>query len=123
MKRIVLGILILGLFLSMGCASVLKGTSQDVTFDSSPQGAEVYVDGGNMGKTPLTLTLKKNAYDNIMVKKEGFETQNIPLEKSFDGVAIINIFWDLSTTDLITGALYEYKPNQYFFEMKKDEAK
>ncbi|MFV2081569.1 MAG: PEGA domain-containing protein [bacterium] len=120
MKRIVLGISVLALFLSMGCATVMKGTSQDVTIDSNPQGAQVFVDGGIMGETPLTLNLKKNAYDNIMVKKEGFKTQNIPLEKSFDGVAILNIFWDLSTTDLITGAIYEYKPNQYFFELKED---
>jgi hypothetical protein len=109
----------MAVFLMAGCASVLKGTQQDVKFDSNPEGAQVFIDGDLMGETPLTLNLKKNKYDNIMVKREGYETQNIPLEKKFDGVAIFNIFWDLSTTDLLTGAIYEYKPNEYYFELKE----
>ena len=119
MKRILIGMSVLTLMLSMDCASVLKGTQQEVTFNSNPEEAQVFVDGALMGETPLTLKLKKNAYDNIMVKKEGYATQNLPLEKKFDGIAIINVFWDLSTTDLITGAIYEYKPDQYHFELKE----
>ncbi len=122
MKRTVLGISVLALFLSMGCATVMKGGSQDIIIDSSPQGAQVFVDGGIMGKTPLTLNLKKNTYDNIMVKKEGYKTQNVPLEKSFDGVAVLNIFWDLSRTDLIAGSIYEYEPNKYFFELEEGKS-
>ena len=32
-------------------------------------------------------------------------------------VAILNIFWDLSTTDILTGNVVEYKPNNYYFTL------
>ena len=46
----------------------------------------------------------------------------MPLDKKYDGIALINIFWDLSTTDLITGAAFEYVPSTYHFQLKKEEA-
>lgn len=111
---------LLTLFVTMSSfASIIKGTSQTITFNSEPSGAKVYLDGQMFGETPLTLKLKKNKYDSIMVKKEGYVTQTAFLNKDYDGVALINIFWDLSTTDLITGAAFEYNPNQFFFDLEK----
>ncbi|EPZ49793.1 PEGA domain protein [Bacteriovorax sp. BAL6_X] len=107
------------LFVLTSCATVLKGTDQSITFTSSPEGAVVLIDGVERGVTPLTVKLKKNQFDTIMIKKKGYKTVSRPLEKSFDGVAIINVFWDLSTTDAVTGAIYEYSPNSYHFELRK----
>jgi uncharacterized protein YceK len=107
--------------LSTGCCTVIKKAEQTVTFDSVPDGAQVLIDGRPMGTTPLSVSLKKNAYDTVMIKKSGYVTQTKPLEKKYDGFALLNIFWDFSTTDLITGAAYEYQPNQYYFELKKQE--
>lgn len=106
-----------------GCATVFKGNDQAVNFQSEPAGAEVYIDGKLMGMTPVTLKLRKNAYDSIMIKKDGYQTQTGVLEKKYDGVALINIFWDLSTTDMISGAAFEYVPNSYMFSLKKAEPK
>jgi hypothetical protein len=107
--------------LLQGCASVIKGQSQTVTFDSTPTGAEVILDGNSMGKTPVTLKLKKNKYETIMIKLKGYKTVTRPLDKSYDAVALLNIFWDLSTTDLISGAAYEYEPNSYNFTLEAEE--
>ena len=102
-----------------GCASINKGTDQTVTITSEPSNSSVLIDGQNRGKTPLTIKLKKNAHDTIMIKKKGYRSQNRPLEKKYDGLALVNIFWDSSTTDLITGAAFEYVPNSYHFELEK----
>jgi len=118
-KNINTVILAFTLIVLSGCATVIKGTSQTVTFTSSPSKAEIFLDGMSQGKTPLTLSLKKNKYSSIMVKKAGYDTINRPIEKNFDPVAIINVFWDLSTTDLITGAIYEYEPNSYNFNLER----
>ena len=84
----------------------MKGTDQLLTFTSEPDGAEVLVDGRVLGVTPLSIKLKKSKYSSVMVKKAGYKTQTMPIEKKFDSTAILSIFWDLSTTDILTGAVY-----------------
>lgn len=121
--RIVFCVFLMFAFLFMtGFASIFKGTKQTLTFNSEPDGAQVIIDGKPLGVTPLSISLKKNKFDVVMIQKEGYRTQTMPLDKKFDGIAIFNILWDLSTTDLITGAIYEYSPNQYHFVLKKKDA-
>lgn len=115
MKKIML---ISSLLFMTSCASIFKGTEQAVTFTSEPSGAEVMVDGQSLGVTPLTVKLKKNKFDTIMVKLNGYKTMTKPFDKSYDGIALLNIFWDSSTTDLITGAAYEYSPNSHYFKLE-----
>lgn len=108
------------LLLLTGCASVFKGTDQVLTITSDPDGATVRIDGKPVGVTPLSTKVKKNSADSIMIEKDGFRTETMPLEKKFDGVTLLSIFWDLGTTDFVTGAAYEYQPSTYHFKMKKD---
>ena len=116
MKKLI-GLILLSLLTS--CAAILKGTSQTVTFTSEPSGAEVFIDGQSRGVTPLSVKLKKNKYDTVMIKKKGYSPVVRPIEKSYDGIALLNIFWDLSTTDMITGAAYEYEPNSYYVTLEE----
>ncbi len=44
-KRIIIIILILFLFVYTGCATIFKGSTEDVTVLSKPFKAKVYVDG------------------------------------------------------------------------------
>ncbi|MFM2408067.1 MAG: hypothetical protein RL358_809 [Pseudomonadota bacterium] len=118
-KLVLLSLVVLSL---TGCASVLKGTDQVLTFTSDQDGAQVLLDGVSVGVTPLSMKVKKNSKSTVMVKKDGFRTQTMPLDKKYDGVALLNIFWDFSTTDLITGAAYEYEPNTYYFKLLKEDA-
>ena len=101
--------------LSTGCASIIKGTDQVLTINSEPDGALVSIDGISVGVTPLATKVKKNSASVITIKKDGYKVQTMPLDKKYDGIALINIFWDLSTTDLITGAAFEYVPSTYHF--------
>ena len=121
MIRSITGLILLS-FIFTGCAGIIKGTDQTVTFTSEPTAANVIIDGQNRGKTPLSLKLKKSAYSTIMIKRKGFRTISRPLEKRYDGTALLNIFWDLSITDMITGAAYEYEPNSYHFELEKESS-
>jgi len=104
-------------------ATVIKGSHQPITFESDPVGASVYVDGQLFGKTPLTVNLKKNKYSTIMVRKDGYSTQTLPLTKSFDAVALLDVLWDYSTTDMISGAAFEYEPNKFFFKLDEESDK
>lgn len=118
MKRIFT--VLLTSILITSCAGVFKGTEQTLTFTSEPSGAEVMLDGQSLGVTPLSVKVKKNKYDTVMLKLAGYKTVTRPLEKSYDAVALVNVFWDSSTTDLITGAAYEYSPNTYYFKLETE---
>ena len=111
--------LVTGVLLS-SCAGIIKGTDQAVTFTSEPSGAEVIIDGMSMGTTPFSAKLKKNKFSTVMIKLNGYRTVSRPIEKSYDATAILNVFWDSSTTDMITGAAYEYSPNTYYFKLENE---
>lgn len=111
MKKIVFGV-ICAMFLS-GCATIISGTKQTIVFSSQPEGAQVLVDGISVGVTPLTIELKKNKHSVVEFRKDGYATQNLPMGKSFDGVTLLSVFWDLGTTDILSGAAWEYSPNRF----------
>lgn len=102
-----------------GCASVLKGSRQSVSIESNPQNAQVFVDGTRMGTTPLNIKLKRNKHSAIKIVKQGYEPQQQALQKEYDMITLLNVFWDYSTTDLITGNAYKYAPDAYFFQLEK----
>lgn len=61
-----------------GCASILSGTTQTVSFDSNPPGANCQLvrDGKIIGTvtTPGGLTVKKTKYDiTVTCKKAGYQ--------------------------------------------------
>lgn len=106
--------------MAFGSASVFKGTTQDMSFRSSPEGAKVYIDGQLKGTTPVTLKLAKNAYNSVSIEKEGYKRETMALTKSFDGAMFaLDIIWDLGTTDFISGAIYEYDQDSYHIELEK----
>lgn len=120
LKKIIPSALVLSSF-AFASATIISGQNQSVTFNSKPEGATVLVDGVYTCTTPCTISLPKSSKDKtVTFKKDGFQTVNLPVTHQYDGVALLNIFWDISTTDMITGAAWKYEPNNYFVEMKKD---
>jgi len=120
MKRIIIRLSIISaLIFCTSCATVISGTKQSITFESSPSGAAVYLDGERVGVTPFTDKLKKNKYSSFRVELDGYETVSRTLGKDVDLVALLSIFWDLGTTDLATGSAWKYDRNSYYIELQK----
>lgn len=118
-QKVLLGLLVAS-SMAFGSATIVSGSNQNVTFNSNPEGATVLIDGVASCTTPCTVSLPKaHAQKMVSFKKEGFETFSMPMGTSYNGVALLNILWDFSTTDLITGAAWNYSPNNYFSELKK----
>ena len=112
------------LFLSSSCATIMTGKTQEVTFDSEPQGAEVAVNGRVIGKTPTTIQLDKKKDQTVSFKLEGYKTQTRTLETKLNAWFMGNIVlggFIGSTTDGITGGMHEYSPNQYYITLSKDK--
>ncbi|ETX11366.1 hypothetical protein MUS1_11270 [Marinomonas ushuaiensis DSM 15871] len=121
MKKIIIATFVFTTLILTGCATVISGTSQTLTFNSDVEDVDVYVDGALIGRTPVSASFKKNKAQTVMFRKEGYKAVTREITKSFDKVALLSIFWDYSTTDLITGAVYEYAPNAIYVEMPKKE--
>ena len=62
-----------------GCSSIIEGTSQEVTVNTNPAGADCSLERqgisiAHVNPTPGSTTIKKTKYDIMIVcKKDGFE--------------------------------------------------
>src|SRR5678815_3859157 len=114
-------LMLAALLLVTGCATLFSGGPQAVTFTSNPPGAQVLIDGVPIGATPMTGMLDRTTFGThyTTLRYPGFEPQRFLLEKSLNGVAILNLssgcFW---LTDALTGAMIEYSPNAYHLELR-----
>jgi len=121
MKKILLtGAIVASIF--SGCATITQDNTQGVTFASVPSGAKIYIDGQVKGVTPVTIQLDKGDAEKVKFEKEGYSSVEKELETSVDGWFFGNIiFGGLlgSSTDAVTGNMYEYTPNTYTIELKK----
>ena len=113
--RFRLSLLVLAM-VSSGCATILDGSNQPVNIDSSPHGARIYVNGIEVGTTPLSMQMKRSKSTMILAKKNGYEDQQLALQTKVN-----NTFWGNiltggpigSTTDYASDAMVEYSPNMY----------
>ncbi len=116
---------ILCMFLS-GCATLFAPNSDKVTIKTDPAGADVYEGANFLGKTPLTYSFKREVFDRkvLVIKKEGYATQELLLNKTLEKTAIWN-FAFLCTgptswgIDALSGNMTKYSPDSYFIDLAK----
>lgn len=115
--------IILGAGILGGCASIIDGSHQEVSFNSNPDGATVNIDGRIIGKTPTTVSLKKKAGQSLIFSKDGYKPLTMQLETRMDswfwGNIVLGGFIG-STTDGISGAINEYSPSQYMVTLQQE---
>jgi hypothetical protein len=111
----------LSIALMSGCATIITGSSQEMSFQSSPDGATVTVDGRIIGKTPTTVRLDKKSGQSVIFTKDGYEPLTMQLatrmQPWFFGNIVIGGLLG-STTDGVSGAIHEYSPNQYMVTLQ-----
>jgi hypothetical protein len=103
-----------------GCASIVAGTSQVVSINSNVGGATVAINGSQVGVTPFTGSIARGKDTTVTVSKAGYQPQTITLSTKIEPIFFGNIiFGGLigSTTDLATGALFEYAPSSYYVNL------
>jgi len=123
MKSKLLILAIVSTFLMTSCATIFTGTKDTIVFNSTPQGAKVYMDGIEICKTPCTTKVKRSLSDKLAeIKLEGYETKIITLDRKFNVVSVINLGsllgWGI---DAATGALMKYDKKGYEIELDKDK--
>ena len=108
-----------------GCASIMHGTSQEMTFQSSPEEVTVTVSGRVIGKTPVTSRLDKKSGQSVAFSKDGYRPVTMELTTTLDpwfwGNIVLGGFIG-STTDGINGSVNQYSPSQYFVTLTPEGA-
>ena len=104
-----------------GCASIISGQQQAVTFTSNPDEAVVTVDGRQIGKTPITAQLKRKGGTQVVtIEKPGFKTVAFDLKSTINGWFFGNIIIGGllgSSTDSSSGAINAYSQDMYNFSL------
>ena len=122
-KNAVILIVILLSLLVAGCATIISGTTQNITINSNVKGARVLLNGAVIGKTPLTTKIKRESDAIITVSHKDYETQTIRPSTTinptvfFAAISFVDGLFS-TTTDYATGAAYKYSPSSYFVHLE-----
>lgn len=104
-----------------GCASVSRGTTENISIASTPSGAEATISGLDVPTacvTPCSVVVKRNADISVAFQKEGYASQVVQLTKEipptgaagFAGNVLIGGLVGMGV-DAYTGAATDHKPN------------
>jgi len=103
------------------CATIFTGSKDSITFNSQPEGAKVVFQGTEKCVTPCTAEFQRSLGKRFVeIKKEGYETKELKLEKSFNPVTLLNLLFGGIIgfgIDLGTGAFVKYDPKVYNTEL------
>jgi PEGA domain-containing protein len=104
-----------------GCASVTRGTTENISIATTPAGATADISGLEIPTacvTPCVVQAKRNADITVTINKEGYQTQTIPLTKEIPGTGAAGFAGNLLLggvvgmgVDAATGAAQDHKPN------------
>lgn len=124
MKYFQLSIIIGIAVITSSCATMLTGSSQRVTIDSTPKGADIIIDGRMMGTTPSRVILDRDIntlIDNgkyIQLVLPGYISDGYYLGADIEPTTILNFFCPPGfALDAVTGAIMKYDNNYYNFSM------
>jgi len=122
-RGVCLLVLVSFVFLSSGCATIVKGNRQLVTINSTPPGAKVKIDGLK-GTAPYSASLSRGQDYVVTVSKDGYNTEQRQITKSFGALSIFgNLPWLLIgvIVDFASGSAYNLYPTNIDVELEKED--
>src|SRR5262245_46129063 len=110
--------------LSGGCATVTRGTTNTIGFDSQPSQAEVRTSNGLGCVTPCSLTVKRNEEFIATFSKPGYQPQQVEVKTQVAGAGAVGVAGNVLIgglvgigVDAVTGAANEHTPNPVSAEL------
>ena len=109
-----------------GCATINKGTQERILISSIPSSAKVEINGEYKGETPVSVELKTDYEQEIVLTKEGYKSQKILLKPSVNKTWIwldIISFVVPVAVDAYTGDWKTFDTNKIHKVLEKDNEK
>jgi hypothetical protein len=98
-----------------GCASIVSGTRQNISFASTPSGAQVMVDNQAMGVTPVAIKLARKSEHTVRITLDRYAPHEIKLTRGFNAWYLGNLVFGGViglVVDAVNGAMYKLSPEQ-----------
>jgi len=119
--RVAMQMLLAVLLILSGCASIINGTTQEVSISTTPQGATVKTTDNAACITPCKLELARKQDHILNINKKGYEETNLTLQHVISGAVAGNIIlggligWGI---DAASGAQYRLVPETVNVDLK-----
>jgi PEGA domain len=109
-----------------GCASITRGTTEQVTVSSEPAGAEVRTSMmHHCPATPCTFTVKRKDEFIVTIRKDGYEEAQVPVATRIAGGGAAGFAGNVifggvigMGVDAASGATLEHFPNPVFVQLQ-----
>jgi hypothetical protein len=108
-----------------GCASVTRGTTNDVTITSTPDGAAVRTSMNHTCVTPCTLKVGRKDEFVVTASKPGYRDASIPVKTKVAGAGAAGFAGNILVggvigmgVDAATGATLEHYPSPVAFTLE-----
>lgn len=113
-----------------GCATVTRGTTQQIAVDSAPQGARVTTQTGLTVTTPAAIELKRNQSHYLTCTKDGYKEAKQVLTPAVASGGAAGMAGNILVGGLIgaavdagSGAMYDLYPDRVFFHLEEEDPK
>jgi len=130
MKKIIIGAAFGALIFTSACATVTRGSTEEVTIQSIPAAADVSIRDTGQKRTartcvtPCTIKLERKWPFKVTVSKDGYETQEAMLYPEMSNGGMTGMAGNVliggiigAGVDVSTGAMNDLKPNPLVVEL------
>ncbi len=100
------------------CATVTRGTTNQIQITSEPSGAQVQTSLGQTCTSPCTLTVDRKSEFSVTFRLQGYQDVIIPVRTQVAGAGAAGVAGNLlvggvigAGVDVATGASLEHVPN------------
>lgn len=90
-----------------GCATIIRGTEEEVSVNTNPIGAKLQFSNGQSCVSPCSIKVKRDQSLQIDISKDGCATQTATMIPTLSGGGVILG----GLIDYGTGAVYDLQPN------------
>ena len=128
---IIIGTLIGMSVIVSGCASLTRGTSEEVKIYAAPEGVQIGTDIGQIcHASPCSLKVPRKTEFTVIASKAGYHSQEVRVRTEVAGSGVAAMTGNVLAGGLIgagvdayTGAMMNHKPNPVFIELVPIDAK
>lgn len=125
-KKLLVPITAVPFLLLTGCASILNGGKQSLTLDSQPSGSTVYMNGNEIGTTPILYTYTPQDGEEVVfeIRMPGYQNATVSMRPERNGSVLFAdamLFHIPYLVDRNSPALYSLPTSQFTVDLYREQ--